>query len=85
MPLVNKVVLGTFVKQYREGRGWTVRKLAAKAGITNSHVSKIELAQLNIGLETFCRVAKAFEVSAPNLLRRIMRHNGADEPHRPGE
>jgi transcriptional regulator with XRE-family HTH domain len=75
MPLVNKNVLGKFVREYRQGRGWTTRQLATKAGLTASHISKIELAQLNIGLETLCLVAKAFDVSAPRLLWEIMRHN----------
>lgn len=64
------------IKKLREQRGMTQEKLAELAGISQSHLSKIEAGSRNIGMKTYTRILEALG-AVPILLsevERIERH-----------
>jgi transcriptional regulator with XRE-family HTH domain len=50
-------------------RGWSQELLADMAGIDRSYIGEIERAERNISLEHLERLARAFEITIPDLLR----------------
>lgn len=66
--------LGLKFRQLRKARGFTQRRLADLAGVSNDYISKIEKGKnVNIGIETLRRMADAmmvnpFELQSPEAL-----------------
>lgn len=59
--------LGTRIAQLRQDRGWTQKELAAKAGITQNHVSRIEKGRMIPRRGTLNALAEAFSVNVDDL------------------
>ncbi|EMS78504.1 MULTISPECIES: cupin domain-containing protein [Desulfotignum] len=57
-----QVIEGKRIKQYREKKGWSLRKLAGKAGISPSMLSQIESAKVDPSLSTLRKIAICLEV-----------------------
>ncbi len=56
--------LGLKFRQLRKARGFTQRRLADLAGVSNDYISKIEKGKnVNIGIETLKRMADAMMVN----------------------
>lgn len=50
------------IKQQREEKGMTQEQLAERAGISVSHLSKIEAKIRNAGMQTYLKLMKALEI-----------------------
>lgn len=61
--LLDKARLGSILREAREAVALTVRDVSARAGLSNSHISKIELGQIQVSADTFVRVC--FALSLP--------------------
>lgn len=64
------------IRELREQRGMTQEELAELAGISQSHLSKIEAGSRSIGMKTYTRILEALG-AVPILLsevERIERH-----------
>lgn len=64
------------IRKLREQRGMTQEELAELAGISQSHLSKIEAGSRNIGMKTYTRILEALG-AVPILVsevERIERH-----------
>jgi len=64
-----KSLLGENLKRYRKGKGLSQEKLAQKAGVTYSTLSKIEAGyNTNPKVLSLARIAKALGVTVTDLL-----------------
>jgi transcriptional regulator with XRE-family HTH domain len=61
-------LLGTTIRQYRQAQGLSQLVLAARMGLHDSYLSKIELGRHNITVLTLFRLAHALDVPASSLL-----------------
>lgn len=72
--------LGAKFRQLRRARGFTQRRLAELAGISNDYISKIEKGQnTNVGILTLQKIADAlmvnpFELQSPEALSEKALH-----------
>lgn len=66
-------MLGQVLRQYREARGWKQDALAAKTGLAQSYISRIERGErTNVPLETLRLFADALQVPLDELVRASM-------------
>ena len=56
------------IKALREREGWTQEVLAEKAGISRSHLARLETAKQDPNLSTLEKIAKAFRVKLSALV-----------------
>ncbi|WP_420640091.1 helix-turn-helix domain-containing protein [Candidatus Poriferisocius sp.] len=72
-------ILGTEVARARRERRWTLRDLAARAGITPTTLSKVERGDPTVGLGTAFEVAALVGVplfgAEPNSLAEVARRS----------
>lgn len=61
-------ILGAAVREAREARRLTTRRLAALAGTTHGNVSRIERGRVPLGVVLLGRLADALEVDPRELL-----------------
>lgn len=61
--------LATRLRTLRQTRGLTQAQLAAKAGISREYLARLETARQDPTLSTLEKLAKAFRVTAADLLR----------------
>lgn len=66
------LALGQIIREHREKRNWTRKILAAKTGISISHVRVIEMRQGNPSVMVFVAIAVAFGIDADKLLLEAM-------------
>jgi XRE family aerobic/anaerobic benzoate catabolism transcriptional regulator len=62
-------VLGAKVREARTGRGWTLRELAERSGVSVRFLVQLEAGHGNISIKRLADLAGAFGVSAADLLR----------------
>ena len=65
----NKV--GAVIQAVREEKGLSQEVVSGLAGIGRTHLSAIERGVRNPTLETFFKIAKALDMSASELMKRI--------------
>jgi transcriptional regulator with XRE-family HTH domain len=56
------------IKQLREARGWSMRKLAEKVSTSASTINKLEKGETTLNVHWMERLARIFDVSAAELL-----------------
>jgi len=61
--------IGQRIREHRRAQGMSQGDLAAKAHISLTQISSIELGKAKMQVATFCRIAEALGVSADELLR----------------
>ena len=66
-----EVVVGRNIRALRHARTLTLEGLASACGLTKGQVSKIETGHVSAPLATIDRIARALEVDASLLLRRL--------------
>ena len=69
-------LLGEFgkrVRQLRRAEGWSQEQLAEKSGLHTNYVGGIERGERNLSLLNIGRLAKAFRISASELLKGVGR------------
>lgn len=62
------IMVGKQVRQLRLQRKLTQEQLAERAGISTSFLGHIERGSRKLSLETFCRIARALDCTANDLL-----------------
>lgn len=61
--------VGGRIKDARKARGMSQMELAEKLNISLSHMSNIETARSNFGIDILMRITEVLQVSADELLR----------------
>jgi len=69
--MLDAVIVGIVIQQFREKKKLTQEVLSGLAGIGRSHLSAIERGVRKPTLETFCKISEALEVKASDLLKAI--------------
>lgn len=65
------IALGERIRQLRTDRGWRQIDLAEETGIHENYVSDLELGRKEVCLRTLDTLAKAFDITAADLLKGI--------------
>jgi transcriptional regulator with XRE-family HTH domain len=58
---VRKLV-GANVRRFRKEIGWTQEKLAVRAKLNSQYISRLELGQENVKIETLAKIAKELKI-----------------------
>ena len=66
--------LGAKIKDARSGRGWTLRELAERSGVSARFLVQIEAGRGNISVRRLADLAQAFGMTAADLLREAESH-----------
>jgi len=61
----------TFIREWRQHRGLTLEKLAARVDMTSSHLSMLERGQRGYTQETLEHIADALQTTSASLLMRL--------------
>ncbi|MCL2401745.1 MAG: helix-turn-helix transcriptional regulator [Oscillospiraceae bacterium] len=69
--MLNAVIVGKIIQQYREEKGISQEVLSGLADIGRTHLSAIERGERKPTLETFYRISQALEVKGSDILRAI--------------
>ena len=67
----------TRLKEWREKRGWSVRKLGERAGVHYVSIVKIEVGRLDPRLSTLLRLCQALRISLSQLVGETHKKGGA--------
>ncbi|MDN6124056.1 MAG: helix-turn-helix domain-containing protein, partial [Brevibacterium sp.] len=59
--------VGSRLRELRNGRGWTIQRLADESSLSRRMLTQIELGQANPSLATIDRIAHALEVTFADL------------------
>lgn len=65
------VAFGERVRELRHAKGWTQERLAEEAGLNSVQISHIERGANEPKLTTILRLARAFGMTASELLRQF--------------
>lgn len=65
------IALGERIRQLRTERGWRQIDLAEETGIHENYVSDLELGRKEVCLRTLETLARAFDLSAAELLKGV--------------
>ena len=63
----NIVAVALLLKQWRERRGWSLRQLGERSGVSFANISNIEAGKLDPRLSTLERLARALGISVRGL------------------
>ncbi len=78
----------TAVRSLRQQQGLTIDALSAKSGVSVAVISKLERNQQAPGLDTLSRLARAFGLSATDLIamsESSLAHRVSESSHRSGQ
>jgi len=64
-----EMTYGKFIKEFREKRGYSQRKLAQVSDLSNTTISRIELDIVTPDLETLEKIAYAFKITVDEILK----------------
>lgn len=69
---MDKVEFGLYLKELREKKGYSQRKLGRLADVSNTEISKIEAGlREDVSIEILNRIAPALDVSIITLLEKM--------------
>ena len=69
----NIVPLALLLKKWRELRGWSLRQLGQRSGVSFANISNIETGKLDPRLSTLERLARALGISLRDLFSKERR------------
>ncbi len=69
--MLNAIIVGRVIQQYREARGMSQELVSGLAGIGRTHLSAIERGERRPTLETFYKISQAMQVRPSVLLAAI--------------
>ena len=64
-----KKIVGKNLRKERKRIAWTQEKLAIRSGVNPQYLSRLELGQENVKIETLQKIAKVLKVDAYKLLQ----------------
>jgi len=67
---------GLFVKEKRQEKGWSQAELAAKVGNNYQNISRLERGEITPTLFWCYKLAEAFEIELPVLLKKFDKERG---------
>ncbi|MEI8135559.1 MAG: helix-turn-helix transcriptional regulator [bacterium] len=59
-----KKTIGDNIRKFRKEIGWTQEKLGVRAGFHPNYISRLELGQENVQIETLERIAKVLKIDS---------------------
>jgi len=62
------VASGRRIKEERLSRGWKQSDLAAKSGVSDSHINGIERGNINLSVEYLVKIVNTFDMSVDKIL-----------------
>lgn len=77
---VRRKVFGDHVRRYRVLRGWQLDDLANRLGTTRASMSRIELGQQNLGIDSMISISQALEVPLRLLVDDVEAPGGSLGP-----
>lgn len=69
--LLDPVIVGKVIQQFREDKGVSQEVLSGLAGIGRTHLSSIERGVRRPTLETFFRIAEALQIKPSTMMAEI--------------
>jgi transcriptional regulator with XRE-family HTH domain len=66
-----KKLLGANVRKSRKKLGWTQEQLAQRSRLNAQYISRFELGQENVKVETLQKIARVLKIEIGNLFREI--------------
>lgn len=63
--------IGTQISEARERKGYSIRELAAKCGVSYVTISKIENGKFNVGLDVIARIASVLGLEVELVMKEI--------------
>ncbi len=67
--VVLRWVIGSCLRQARQGKGWTLREVAAAAGVSVGHLSEVERGRKEPSSEVLAAICRALGLDLVDLLR----------------
>jgi transcriptional regulator with XRE-family HTH domain len=64
-----KKLLGSNVRKARKTLGWTQEQLAYRSRLNSQYISRFELGQENVKVETLQKIAKVLKTEIGNLFK----------------
>ena len=71
--------LAAYLRQERKLRGYDVRTLVGKSGVTNAQISRIENGKSQISMEALVRLSFGLGVEFTDVLMDLVKTDGDDE------
>lgn len=71
-------LFGDLVREHRHRSGLSQEALALKAGVNRSYYASLEAGRRNASLETICRLARAIDCDAADLVRGTQKERGRE-------
>lgn len=71
VPKLDPDSLGIRLKQFRSNKGWTLRKAASFAGITNGYLCMLEQDKRDPGMQVIFKLCRAYNVTLDDLLKDL--------------
>jgi transcriptional regulator with XRE-family HTH domain len=71
---------GERIRRYRQGLGLSQEALAHRAGINRTYIGSLESGQRNISLDNLCKLARALDIDAGELVRGLDQLQGRNLP-----
>ena len=69
MTIKSRIIVAGNIRKYRNRLGFTQEKLAAKCGMHDNYISKVELGKISLGIDNLERIARALKVEPYILLK----------------
>lgn len=74
------LIVGQKIRQIRKSRHLTQADLAARIGVTQSDLSRMENGEYKVGLDTLFKILQVFEMSMSRFFEEPAPASGATEP-----
>lgn len=65
------VAFGDVIREFRKERGYSQEELADRAELHRTYIGMIERGEKNVTLESISKLAKALNVTIPQLLKKM--------------
>lgn len=75
-----QATLGAILRRHREANERSLADIAGPAGISTAYLSEVERGRKDISTERLLAVARALEVTVPEIYLELARELGAGEP-----
>ena len=67
IPMSIKTIVGENIRRARRQLGWTQEKLGIRASLHSHYISRLELGQENVTVETLEKIAKVLKVTVASF------------------
>ncbi|RME02994.1 MAG: XRE family transcriptional regulator [Planctomycetota bacterium] len=78
-PFSKSLLVGEKIRRIRKHKGWSIKQLANKVGVSFSYIAKIETGQNRVNIDFLYKVAKSLRVTVQSLLPELLPHKPKPE------